>query len=235
VAQLDLSEFQRWGSIEMQPIAMSDVLIVEDNIHAGHRLQRLVAGLASEARIDVVDTLDAARSRLQAHPYTLALVDMYLPDGDGNGLIAWMRSHAPEAAAVIVSSFAEEESVLTALRSGAVGYLLKERDDEELVVSLKSLQRGGAPIDPSIARRILALLPVGADPALRSSPVPPLSQREMEIVQLVAQGFTNREIAELVSLSRLTIESHVKNIYRKLAVGSRTEAVYEARARGLLK
>jgi DNA-binding NarL/FixJ family response regulator len=150
-------------------------------------------------------------------------------------LIAWMRSHAPEAAAVIVSSFAEEESVLTALRSGAVGYLLKERDDEELVVSLKSLQRGGAPIDPSIARRILALLPVGADPALRSSPVPPLSQREMEIVQLVAQGFTNREIAELVSLSRLTIESHVKNIYRKLAVGSRTEAVYEARARGLLK
>jgi len=221
--------------MDTQPIALSDVLIVEDNIHAGQRLRRLVAGLANEARIDLVDTLGAAQSRLQAHPYTLALVDMYLPDGDGNRLIAWMRLHVPEAAAVIISSFAEEESVLTALRSGAVGYLLKERDDEELVVSLKSLQRGGAPIDPSIARRILALLPAGADPALPSSPAPPLSQREMEIVQLVAQGFTNREIAELVSLSRLTIESHVKNIYRKLAVGSRTEAVYEARVRGLLK
>jgi DNA-binding NarL/FixJ family response regulator len=229
-----LIEYQRWGLIEMQPIVMSGVLIVEDNMHAALRLRRLVAGLANQARIDVAGTLEEARSRLKAHAYPLALVDMYLPDGDGNSLIAWMRAHMPEAAAVIVSSFAEEESVLTALRSGAVGYLLKERDDEELVVSLKSLQRGGAPIDPSIARRILALLAVSAHPTQQSSPVPPLSQREMEILQLVAQGFTNREIAELVSLSRLTIESHIKNIYRKLAVGSRTEAVYEARARGLL-
>lgn len=221
--------------METQPIALSDVLIVEDNLHDGQRLQRLVTGLAGDARIDVVETLDAARTALLMHPYTLALVDMHLPDGDGNALIGWMRAHCPQLSAVIVSSFAEEESVLIALRAGAVGYLLKERDDEELIVSLKSLQRGGAPIDPSIARRILALLPAGVDPAVPASTGPSLSPRELEIVQLVAQGFTNREIADLVTLSRLTIESHVKNIYRKLAVGSRTEAVFEARARGLLK
>lgn len=221
--------------METLPIALSDVLIVEDNLHAGERLRGLVAGMANEARIDVVDTLGAARSRLHAHAYTLALVDMYLPDGDGNTLIGWMQSNAPGVATVIVSSFAEEESVLAALRSGAIGYLLKERDDEELEVSLKSLQRGGAPIDPSIARRILALLPAGLDASVPSAGRPALSPREREIVQMVAQGFSNREIADLVSLSRLTIESHVKNIYRKLAVGSRTEAVYEARARGLLK
>ncbi|CAN7595985.1 response regulator transcription factor [Pseudoxanthomonas sp. LjRoot143] len=221
--------------MDTQPIALSDVLIVEDNLHAGRRLQQLVATLADDARIDVVETLDAARTRLQANAYTLALVDMCLPDGDGHALIGWMRTHCPDLAAVIVSSFAEEESVLAALRAGAVGYLLKERDDEELLMSLKSLQRGGAPIDPSIARRILALLSASDDAVVPPSAVPLLSPREQEIVQLVAQGFTNREIAELVALSRLTIESHVKNIYRKLAVGSRTEAVYEARARGLLK
>ena len=222
--------------MDTQPIALSDVLIVEDDMHAAQRLRRLVAGLAGDARIDVVDTLAAARAHLQDRTCTLALVDMYLPDGDGTELIDGMRLQSPQVSAVIVSSFAEEESVLAALRAGAVGYLLKERDDDELVVSLKSLQRGGAPIDPSIARRILALLPIAAvDPDVPSSPRVALSPREMEIVQLVSQGFTNREIADLVSLSRLTIESHVKNIYRKLAVGSRTEAVYEARARGLLK
>ena len=134
-----------------------------------------------------------------------------------------------------MSAFAEEETIFAALRAGAVGYLLKDRDDIELTVALRSLQRGGAPLDPMIARRILALLPAAQPPvASPASPSVHLSERELGILSHVAQGYGNREIAELLGLSRLTIEAHTRNIYRKLAVGSRTAAVYEARAMGLL-
>lgn len=228
-----------------QSINLKSILIVEDDSFVQDRLVRLVAGLLenSDARIDTVSDLATARARLQADAYSLALVDVHLPDGNGIDLIAWMRQHASQVAAVVVSAWAEEETILRAVQAGAIGYLLKDSDDEELRQSLNSLRRGGAPIDPVIARRILALLPQVQTRSPEESPAqlaaevdltPPLSEREREILNLVAQGFSNREIAELVALSRLTIECHTRNIYRKLAVGSRTAAVFEARALGLL-
>lgn len=225
--------------MQPQPITLDAVLVIEDDPVVRRRIARLVAGIAEpEAHIADVDCLAAARSRLQERPFALALVDVQLPDGSGIDLIAWMQRHAPGTQAVIVSAWAEEEIILAGVRAGAVGYLLKERDDAEILMSLKSLREGGAPIDPMIARRILALLPTAmAPPAVvprETGQDVYLSDREREILGLVAQGFSNREMADLLSLSRLTIECHTKNIYRKLAVGSRTAAVFEARAMGLL-
>ncbi|TWI01644.1 LuxR family two component transcriptional regulator [Luteimonas cucumeris] len=222
--------------MEPQPISLASILIVEDDRVSRQRLVRLLADFVdADARIQDAADLATARTLLQTMPFTLALVDVQLPDGNGIDLIAWMQQHAPQTVSVIVSAWAEEETILAAVKAGAIGYLLKDRDDDELRVSLKSLQRGGAPIDPTIARRILALLPQAA---LAETPAAPastqLSEREREILKLVAQGFSNREIAELVSLSKLTIECHTRNIYRKLAVGSRTAAVFEARSMGLL-
>ncbi|KRA17320.1 response regulator transcription factor [Lysobacter sp. Root604] len=226
--------------MEPQPIDLSTVLIVEDEAAARTRMLGLMRALAGpQARIDTAADLAQAHARLQQDRYALALVDVQLPDGSGIDLIAWMSAQRPQTAVVIVSAYAEEETILAAVQAGAIGYLLKDRDDDELRLSLRSLQSGGAPIDPLIARRILAL--VQQAPARAAPPVPPqpelaahLSEREREILRLVAQGFSNREIAELVALSKLTIECHTKNIYRKLAVGSRTAAVFEARALGLL-
>jgi DNA-binding NarL/FixJ family response regulator len=228
--------------MQPQPIVFTSALIVEDDSATRVRMSELMASLAeSSARIDAVGDLAAARASLARSPYALALVDVQLPDGNGIELIAWMREHAPTVQAVIVSAFAEEDTIFAAVQAGAVGYLLKDRDDAELRLALASLQRGGAPIDPTIARRILAHLSkpavVVAPPSQAESitdPVVALSEREREILKLVAQGFSNREIADLVALSKLTIECHTKNIYRKLAVGSRTAAVFEARAMGLL-
>lgn len=214
---------------------LSSILIVDDMQASLARLERLLREVVPgpQAHVRVAADLAGARDLLLAGQFDLALVDMQLPDGTGIELIHWMRAHVPAVQAVVVSAFAEEEAIFSALRAGAVGYLLKDRDDVELVVALRSLQRGGAPIDPMIARRILALLPEEATPV----PAPPevnLSERERGILGMVAQGYGNREIAEQLGLSRLTVEAHTRNIYRKLAVGSRTAAVFEARVLGLL-
>ena len=216
---------------------LSSILIVDDMDASLARLERLLRGLQDEprARIRTAVDLAGARELLQAVSFDLALVDMQLPDGTGVELIGWMQAHAPGVPAVIVSAFAEEETIFAALRAGAAGYLLKDRDDIELGVALRSLQRGGAPIDPMIARRILGMVPAATPSPADAAPAPQLTNRETEILQLVAQGLGNRDIATRTSLSRLTIEGHTKNIYRKLAVKSRTAAVHEARTLGLLE
>jgi DNA-binding NarL/FixJ family response regulator len=112
--------------------------------------------------------------------------------------------------------------------------VLKERDDLEVSLSLRSVLRGGAPIDPFVARRIIdELRPRPTEhPDTASGEI--LSPRESQILRLVAEGLANREIAEQLFLSRYTVECHIKHIYRKLAVSSRTRAVHAARSRGLL-
>ncbi|MHC9085883.1 response regulator [Luteimonas sp. RIT-PG2_3] len=221
--------------MEPQSLALVPVLIVEDDASAQQRLTRLMTDVAGEdAVIEVVADLASAHARLASSTFVLALVDMQLPDGNGVDLIAWMKRHSPATQAVIVSAWAEEEAILAAIRAGAIGYLLKSSEDVELAMFLRILQRGGAAIDPVIARRILGLLPHAATPTVAEEADTRLTPRECEVLQLVARGLSNREIAEATALSRLTIESHTRNIYRKLAVGSRTEAVFEARSMGLL-
>lgn len=124
-------------------------------------------------------------------------------------------------------------------------YVLKERDDVEVALSIRSVLRGGAPIDPFIARRILQLLPaapasestppIAALPTEQKEPAEALTRRETEILHLVVDGMTNQEIADSICLSRFTVDCHVKRIYRKLAVSSRVKAVREARLRGLIQ
>jgi DNA-binding NarL/FixJ family response regulator len=219
-------------------------LIVEDDDATQRRLVRVLAGLAgAETRIVTAAGIADARARLAERIPALALVDIGLPDGCGVELIAWLHASHPQVSSVVVSAWGDEDTVLAALRAGATGYLLKEREDIELALALQSIRRGGAPIDPFVARRILALLPTATSPARAATPHEPppphtddtLSEREAEILRLVARGYSNREIAELTTLSRFTIEDYTKAIYRKLAVGSRTAAVFEAKSRGLLR
>lgn len=224
--------------MQTDEIALTSVLVVEDDPAMQVRMQRVLREVAGDdIRIDLAGDLSAARERLGRNAYTLALVDVQLPDGNGIDLIGSLHDHAPQIPAVVVSAWASEDTILAALRAGAIGYLLKNAEDIELAMHLRSLQRGGAAIDPVIARRILTLMPPSAPASIAQSEThaPHLSEREYEILGNVARGLSNREIAEATGLSRLTIETHTRNIYRKLAVRSRTEAVHAARERGLLQ
>jgi DNA-binding NarL/FixJ family response regulator len=230
---------------EVLTVSLSPALVVEDDPVMQRRLCRVLtaAGCAVE-HVAIAESVAEAKRLLAERSFGVALVDIGLPDGSGIDLVGELQARHPLLPAVVISAFRADEVILAALRAGAIGYLLKERDDIELELALRSIAQGGAPIDPAIARGILALL-TRPQPAIPETSVPlagqstlpevALSRRENNILELVAQGLSNREMAEALSISKLTVECHTKNIYRKLAVNSRTEAVYTARTRGLLR
>jgi DNA-binding NarL/FixJ family response regulator len=235
---------ERHPQEEVLTVSLSPALVLEDDPVMQRRLCRVLAaaGCALE-HVAMADSVAEARRLLAGRSFGVALVDIGLPDGSGIELVGELQARHPPVPAVVISAFRADHIILAALRAGAIGYLLKERDDIELELALRSIAQGGAPIDPAIARGILALL-TRPQPAAPGKGVTAekttqlevaLSRRENNILELVAQGLSNREMAEALSISRLTVECHTKNIYRKLAVNSRTEAVYTARTRGLLR
>lgn len=216
------------------------VLVVEDEPLIQQRLARILAQLGYQPdMLCFASTLAAARQLAAQRHYALALVDLGLPDGNGTALIAALRAQDATMGILVISAWSTEEAILQALRAGATGYLLKERDDLEVMLSIRSVLRGGAPIDPFIARRVMiefqqqpaspAVAPMAA-----ASEDDALSPREIDILQQVANGLSHRETAERLHISRHTVEAHIRNIYRKLSVNSRLRAISAARARGLM-
>lgn len=226
-------------------------LIVADDLAVADRMRRILAELAPRRRIVVASSRAEACNLLAALPYDLALVDMRLPSKDGISLLHHVRQNYPGIESVGMSDTDDQELVGAAIAAGAIGYLLTEVDDIELAYLLRSVERGGAPMDSRIARRILGSIAASAkartiEPirvqeqreeapsSVEKLPRGLLSPRELKVLRLIAQGWSNRQIAEAVYLSVNTIEFHAKSIYRKLSVKSRTQAVHEAMQHGLL-
>ncbi|UXM96302.1 response regulator transcription factor [Bartonella sp. HY329] len=212
------------------------VLLVEDDPMVYRRIKTLLLAMGyDEQAIVHASSLSAARQSIKNLSFiALALVDLGLPDGNGIDLISELRTRDINLGILVISAWSTQDVTFAALRAGATGYIVKERDDLEIALALRSILRGGAPIDPFIARRIINELPLPKVEDQNSVEIERLSPREHEILVLVAQGLGNREIADQLSLSRYTVESHIKHIYRKLAVSSRTKAINTARRRGLI-
>lgn len=236
-------------------MADTQILIVEDDALMRDRLGRILADLAYEP-VAYCENLATAMDYVQHNTVDMALVDLGLPDGNGISLIQTLRTLNADVPILVISAWRGEQDILNALNAGASGYVLKERDDMEVGLSIRSALRGGAPIDPFMARRILTHLnttphmdgtadgvegasPVSTAPCEPNESAKPnahaiLTPREYDVLVQVASGLTNREIADQMTLSRYTIEGHVKNIYKKLAVHTRMHAINTARCMGLI-
>jgi len=216
------------------------VLIVEDEYVIQCRLKNILKDLGySDEVLLFANNVREAECLLQQEPFCLALIDLGLSDGNGISIIEKIHELGSQTLVLVVSAWSTQDSLLKAIKAGATGYVLKERDDTEVSLAIRSILSGGAPIDPFIAREILKQIS-SSEPSSSLEQVVPdpeqesLTQREKEILSLVAQGLSNREIADELCVSRYTVESHIKHIYRKLSVSKRTKAVSTARHLGIL-
>ncbi|MCX5469128.1 LuxR C-terminal-related transcriptional regulator [Acinetobacter nematophilus] len=219
------------------------VIIVEDEPLIQKRLADILVNIGySTSDLAFAQSLAQAKELLEIYSASFALVDLGLPDGNGIEFIEILKNYDPTITVLVISAWSTEDAILNALSAGATGYVLKERDDIEVALSIRSVLRGGAPIDPFIAQKILKKLhfnekndgnkSITGQKTTENESI--LSKRELGILELVSQGLSNKEIADLLNLSRYTVESHIKHIYRKLAVCNRAKAIDTARNMGLL-
>ncbi len=233
----------------MTDTAPVGVLIVEDEPEFLHRFSGAVLADPRLRLLGAVSTGKAGLALLDAQPPDVLLVDLGLPDISGIELIRHAARQHGACDSLVVTMFADDEHVLASIEAGATGYLLKDASAARIAAAIHEVRDGGSPISPSIARRLLSRFRGGAPvqagagaPAsggAASASVPatepsPLSERETELLRLIAKGFSFDAVAEVLCISPHTVVTHVKNLYRKLAVHSRGEAVHEARQMGLL-
>lgn len=217
---------------------MQSALIVEDLPD----IRAWLAGVAQAAfpglAIEAVGRCDQAVAAVQSASYDLALVDLGLPDGNGTDVVRALQRVQPKCLPVVVTIYDDDDHLFPALQAGAFGYLLKEQPQEALVAQLLRMTQGEPPLSPPIARRVLAYF--ASEAGRRASLVRQLedqvrlTDRETEVLQRVAKGFTLPEIAQQFGLSRHTVADYIKQVYRKLNVSSRAEAALEAARRGLV-
>lgn len=216
------------------------VLIVEDDAATRRALCLAIESEPALALAAAFETVEATVGWLEKNSVDVLLTDLGLPDGSGIEVIRRCVQRYPDCDVMVLTMSSDEDSVLACIEAGAAGYVLKEAHAFDIVRALLDLHAGGSPISPSIARKVLERLQDkkikrNALAELDNPAIGILTRRETAILDLIARGDSYGEVAKLLSVSVGTVQTHVKNIYGKLCVHSRGEAVYEAQRRGLLQ
>jgi DNA-binding NarL/FixJ family response regulator len=206
---------------------MHRALVVDDLTSSREWLARAIALAFPESALSFAADLAGAFQLAEPLP-SLALVDLRLPDGSGTRLIEYL---APRGTVCVVATvFDDDAHLFPALRAGAQGYVLKDQSPEALAELLRGIVAGQPPLSPSIARRLLRHF----GPCAPGTDAPHLTPREIDVLRLVAKGYTLAQVAATLSLSRHTASGYLKDVYRKLSVTSRAEAALEAARLGLV-
>ena len=212
------------------------VVLVDDDPHVSHVIAQ---ELLSDRRINLVATatsLRDGRRQVARHDFDVLLVDLNLGDGCGFDLIEQVKSLAPMTEAVVISAIEDEEHALRAFELGATGYLIKNSWFGNFPQAVLQVVNGGASITPNLARRLLNRLDKrhSAPSSRNGGQRERLSDREKEVLKMVACGYTSVEIGSRLMISGQTVNTHIRNIYQKLQVRTRAQAVSQATERGLL-
>jgi RNA polymerase sigma factor (sigma-70 family) len=213
----------------------NSVLVVEDDTNTRAYLVDALSEDVEGYTIGTAASLAQGMQALASHSPDVMLVDLGLPDGTGLDLIRAAGELSEEVLTLVISVFGDETSVISAIEAGAQGYLLKSEAPRDLRETVRQLLAGGAPISPGIASHLLRRFQNRQAESEEANTASGLTPREQDVLELLVKGLTYREAADQLGVSRNTVTSHVKSIYRKLHVRSRGEAVFEAVSKGLVK
>ncbi len=214
------------------------MVLLEDDAASRAYFER---SIKKHAALDLQATWGRLRDAvawLQDNPADLLLTDLALPDGHGLELIYRLRALQPLCEVLVISVLGDEDTVLACVEAGAVGYIHKDTDPQDIGQIILDVKHGASPISPMIARKLLERLRVSATDTsvpLASNKGVQLTNRETGVLQLIARGYSYAEIAEMESISKHTVQMHIKNLYSKLSVHSRGAAVYQAGLMGLVE
>jgi DNA-binding NarL/FixJ family response regulator len=156
----------------------------------------------------------------------VAILDIRMPHLTGIDVTRWIRSQGLPVHILILTAYDDDPVVTAVLQAGANGYVMKDADADEIIAAVRAVHHGQTALDPAVARKLIAHTAATAAP--QTAPIEPLSERELAVLELAARGLTNRGIGLQLAISDRTVQGHLANIYAKLQVGSRTEAVTKA-------
>ena len=206
---------------------MTRIAIVEDNKTIRESLMEFVQADPECNCVCACRTAEEALEAIPRHQPEIVLMDIQLPKLSGIECTAQLKRLLPSLHIIMVTVYEDTERIFRALRAGACGYLLKRCTPEELISAVREVRQGGAPMSREIARKVIASF---REPLKAAAEVEELSPREHEILELLAQGFPNKEIARRVGVNDGTVRWHLRHVYDKLHVRSRTEAALKFRS-----
>ncbi|MEZ4706202.1 MAG: response regulator transcription factor [Caldilineaceae bacterium] len=206
------------------------ILIVDDHAIVRRGLQTLIA---SETEMTVVgeaeDGIEAVLKARALRPDVI-LLDLVMPRQDGLAAITQIKQENPEARILVITSFAEDDKIFPALKAGAAGYLLKDTSPAQLLQAVRDIHAGKSMLDPAVALKVIQEL---NHPAALPPTAEPLTERELDVLKLVARGLTNLEIADHLVIGERTVGNHIGNILGKLHLANRTQAALFALREGI--
>lgn len=229
VFPLSRSVFQ--FSLQVQTARMCTVSVIEDDKDYRDRLESLLQETGRYRLLYAYGSAESAWPHMKNHPPDIAVVDLKLPGLNGVELIALIRESLPATQCMVCSFYYDDAYIFSALQNGANGYVLKDAPPEQLLAALDELKAGGAPMSRSIARKVTGYFHSGKSPR----PLAELTGRENEILHWLSKGLLVKELAAELFLSHHTVSKHIRNIYHKLQVNNRVEAVNKLQQQAFVK
>ncbi len=208
--------------------------IIEDHEQAQQWLREALEAAYPGIETQIVATVEEANALLDSGYPEIALIDLNLPDGSGIEIIERLKRESPLSAAIVATIYDDDHYLFPALRAGANGYILKEQRKEEISRLLLGIDNGEPPLSPTISQRMLSYFSDMGSP-LPQENAAQLTEREREVLSVIAEGHSLSETANQLGVSRNTVASQVKSIYSKLNISSRAEAAIAASRMGLVE
>ena len=211
------------------------VMLVDDHEVVLEGLIRILEKQGGIQIVSVAGSAEEALEKLERFPPDVIVVDIQLPGMNGIELIRRIKKNHPEIEAITLTVFDDEQFARQAIKAGAIGYVIKDAAKDELVKAVRSAAKGETLISTSVARKLIdEMTEPAAKKKKKAEGFENLSHREVDVIKLMARGYNNRQIADLLYISEHTVKVHIRNIFRKIDVTDRTNAVLWAIDRGLV-